>query len=82
MSKLFAFALGFLFALAGDGSSAMAASAACSNCIPEGEITIREQIKADRARDLERTAKETTDRPWDGKDFGRAKRSPSAPPVR
>jgi hypothetical protein len=50
--------------------AASAASEPCKECSSEKEATVREQIKADRARDAERIAKESADRPWDGKDFG------------
>jgi hypothetical protein len=75
-----------LIALVGSNSAASAASEACKDCGaatgPAPELTIREQIKADRAREVERIAKESADRPWDGKDFGQIKRTPAPPVVR
>ena len=54
---------------------ASAASDPCKDCSPAPELTIREQIKADRAREADRVAKESTARPWDGKDLGGVKRT-------
>jgi hypothetical protein len=62
--------------------TALAASEPCKNCNATTEPTIREQIKAERARDADRVAKESTSRPWDGKDIGQAKRANPAPIVR
>jgi hypothetical protein len=62
--------------------AAAAASEPCKDCNPETGQTVREQIKADRAREADRIAKESTDRPWDGKDFGFAKRTSIAPVAR
>jgi hypothetical protein len=62
--------------------AAAAASDSCKDCNAQTGLTIREQIKADRAREVDRVAKESADRPWDGKDFGQAKRQPSVPVVR
>jgi hypothetical protein len=45
----------------------------CKDCGPDKRLTVREQIKADRARDVDRIAKESTDRPWDGKDYGQVR---------
>ena len=61
---------------------AVAASEPCKDCNPETGLSIREQIKADRAREAERIAKESTARPWDGRDFGPTKRPDAAPIVR
>jgi hypothetical protein len=55
------------------------ASVQCPDCPPEKD-TIRETIKAERARDDERRAKESTDRPWTKKDFGKEV-PPDAPVV-
>jgi hypothetical protein len=60
-------------------SAAVAGPESCKDCATETGLTIREQIKAERAREVERIAKESTDRPWDGKDLGQAKRT--SPPV-
>jgi hypothetical protein len=51
-------------------AAADTASEPCKDCSPDKELTVREQIKADRARDAERIAKESAGRPWDGRDFG------------
>jgi hypothetical protein len=59
----------------------IAASEPCKDCNPEVGLTVREQIKADRAREVDRVAKESADRPWD-KDFGQAKRIGARPVVR
>src|SRR5260370_37073581 len=59
--------------------AAIAASEPCKDCGADTGLTIREQIKADRAREVERIAKESTDRPWDGKDFAQAKRASPSP---
>jgi len=61
--------------------SAAAESASCKDCNPDTKLTVREQIKADRAREVDRLAKESADRPWD-KDFGQAKRTSTTPIVR
>jgi hypothetical protein len=61
--------------------SAIAASEPCKDCNPDSGLTVREKIKADRARDVDRVAKESADRPWD-KDFGQAKRIGARPIVR
>jgi hypothetical protein len=63
-------------------SFAADASEPCKDCGPDAGLTVREQIKADRAREADRIAKEPTDRPWDGKDFGQAKRTSATPVVR
>jgi len=63
-------------------SAADAASEQCKDCSAETGLTVREQIKADRAREAERIAKESTARPWDGKDFGQTKRTNTPPVVR
>jgi hypothetical protein len=54
----------------------------CRDCNSDTGLTVREQIKADRAREVDRLAKESPDRPWDGKDYGRAKPTPAAPAIR
>lgn len=61
---------------------AVAASEPCKDCNADTGLTVREQIKADRAREVDRIAKESTDRPWDGKDYGRTKPLPSSPVIR
>jgi hypothetical protein len=61
--------------------AAIAASEPCKDCNPDSGLTVREQIKADRARDIDRVAKESADRPWD-KDFGQAKQIGARPVVR
>jgi hypothetical protein len=63
-------------------AAAGTASEPCKDCSPDKELTVREQIKADRARDAERIAKESAGRPWDGKDLGLAKRTNTSPLVR
>jgi hypothetical protein len=73
MAKAFTSLLMGLAACAWLNFAAGAASASCKNCSADTGLTVREQIKADRARDVDRVAKESTDRPWDGKDFGQAK---------
>ena len=64
------------------GFAASAASEPCKDCAPNTELSVREQIKADRAREVERIAKESTDRPWDGKDLGLIKRTNTTPVAR
>lgn len=66
----------------GISSAALAASEPCKDCNAAAELTIREQIKAERARDADRVAKESTARPWDSKDVGQAKRPNPTPIVR
>jgi hypothetical protein len=61
--------------------AATAAPEPCKDCNPETGLTIREQIKADRAREVDRIAKESADRPWDGKDYGRTKPTSPTPVV-
>jgi hypothetical protein len=61
--------------------AATAASEPCKDCNPDTGLTVRDQIKADRAREVDRVAKESADRPWD-KDFGQAKRIGATPVVR
>jgi hypothetical protein len=60
-------------------ASAAVASVQCPDCPPDKD-TIREAIKAERARDDERRAKESTDRPWTKKDFGKEVR-PDVPVI-
>jgi hypothetical protein len=80
MSKrLASFLLGFA-ALSCLSFIAAAATEPCKDCAPVSGLTVREQIKADRAREVDRIAKESTDRPWDGKDIGQVKRA-NTPPV-
>jgi hypothetical protein len=62
--------------------AAIAAPEPCKDCNPETGLTVREQIKADRARAVDRIAKEPTERPWDGKDIGLTKRTSTTPVVR
>jgi hypothetical protein len=62
--------------------SAVAAPEPCKDCDPVTGLTVREQIKADRAREADRVAKESAERPWDGKDIGQAKRASTPPVVR
>jgi hypothetical protein len=62
-------------------SAAVAAPEPCKDCNADG-LTIREEIKAARARDADRMAKEATGRPWDGKDIGQGKRPLPDPAVR
>jgi hypothetical protein len=61
--------------------AAIAASEPCKDCNPDAGLTVRDQIKAYRAREVDRVAKESADRPWD-KDFGQAKRIGATPVVR
>ena len=53
---------------------AAAAPDPCKDCDTVTGLTVRERIKADRAREADRVAKESTERPWDGKDIGQIKR--------
>jgi hypothetical protein len=62
--------------------AAIAASELCKDCDAVTALTIREEIKATRARDVERMAKESTGRPWDGKDIGQGKRPLPTPAIR
>jgi hypothetical protein len=71
-----------LTACAWVNSAAIAAPEPCKDCNPETGLTIREQIKADRAREAERIARESADRPWDGKDYGRTKPTSPTPVAR
>ena len=64
------------------GFAAGAASESCKDCGPNTELSVRDQIKADRAREVERIAKESTGRPWDGQDLGLVKRTNTTPVVR
>jgi hypothetical protein len=61
---------------------AAAAPEPCKDCDTVTGLTVREQIKVDRAREADRIAKESTVRPWDGKDIGQVKRVNSLPVVR
>jgi hypothetical protein len=81
MVKTWTLILGGLAVFASFNFAAMAASEPCKDCNPELGLTVREQIKADRAREVDRVAKESADRPWD-KDFGQAKRIGAQPGVR
>jgi hypothetical protein len=47
----------------------------CKDRSADNGLTVREQIKAKRARDVNRVAKELATRPWDGKDLGQTKRA-------
>lgn len=58
--------------------AAVAASEPCKDCNPDTRITVREQIKADRAREVDRVAKESSDRPWDGQGFRTSEAAPFA----
>jgi hypothetical protein len=86
MHKIVARALTSLFlglaAFAWANFAALAESASCKDCSADTGLTVREQIKADRAREVDRIAKESTERPWDGKDIGQVKRQPSSLIVR
>ena len=62
--------------------TAIAAPEPCKDCTPAPELSIREQIKAERARDADRVAKESASRPWDGKDIGQVKRASTPVVVR
>jgi hypothetical protein len=79
MARAFTFLVVGLTACAWVNSAAIAAPEECKDCSPETGLTIREQIKADRAREADRIAKESADRPWDGKDYGRTK--PASKPI-
>ena len=61
-------------------TTAVSAAPPCPECGPDKVESVREAIRAERARDDIRRAKEPTDRPWDHKDFGRNQR-PDTPPV-
>jgi hypothetical protein len=67
---------------AGGSFAALAASEPCKDCNTAIELTVRERIKAERALDADRVAKESIARPWDGKDIGQAKRANPALIVR
>jgi hypothetical protein len=73
--------LGFTVCIGGS-IAALAASEPCRDCKAAPELTIREQIKAQRAVDADRVAKESAVRPWDGTDIGQATRAPTTPVVR
>jgi hypothetical protein len=62
--------------------AAVAQPAPCKDCSADTGLTVREQIKADRAREADRIAKESADRPWDGKDFGQVRRANPIPVAR
>lgn len=64
------------------GLAARAASESCKDCKALPNLTIREQIKAQRAIDADRVAKESATRPWDGTDIGQTKRVTTTPVVR
>jgi hypothetical protein len=75
----------FLFGFAALSCVSFVAAAApepCKDCDAVTGLTVREQIKVDRAREADRIAKESTVRPWDGKDIGQLKRANSPPVVR
>ena len=61
---------------------AVAAPETCKDCEAITVLTVRERIKADRAREADRVAKESTVRPWDGKDIGQVQRTSTPPIVR
>jgi hypothetical protein len=82
MAKAFTSLLMGLAACAWVNFAAGAASVSCKDCSTDTGLTVREQIKADRAREADRAAQEPADRPWDGKDFGQVKRLPASPIVR
>jgi hypothetical protein len=81
MAKAIASVLVGLIACASFNFAVIAAEP-CKDCNPETGLTIREQIKAYRASEVDRIAREPADRPWDGKDYGRAKPTSPAPVVR
>jgi hypothetical protein len=81
MVKAWMLLLAGLAVFASFNFAAIAAAEPCKDCNPDSGLTVREQIKADRARDVDRVAKESADRPWD-KDFGQAKRIGARPIVR
>jgi hypothetical protein len=81
MARAFTSLIGGLAACVWVNCAAVAAPDPCKDCNPETGLTVREQIKADRAREVDRIAKESTDRPWDGKDYGRSKPTSPAPPL-
>jgi hypothetical protein len=74
MTKMLALFLFGFAALLYVSPVAAAAPEPCKDCDTVTGISVREQIKADRAREADRIAKESTVRPWDGKDFGQTKR--------
>lgn len=51
---------------------AVAEPAPCAECESSKPLTLREQIKADRAK-YDRENVKTTTRPWDGMNLGQAK---------
>ena len=73
--------LGFA-ACAGFNFAARAESEPCKDCNVATELTVRERIKAERALDADRVAKESAARPWDGKDLGQTKRASTIPIAR
>ena len=82
MARAFTSLLLGLAAFAWMSFAAVADSASCKDCNADTGLTVREQIKAVRAREADRIAKESTDRPWDGKDIGQVKRASPTPVVR
>jgi hypothetical protein len=58
----------------------IAAAEPCVDC--NNGPSLREQIKVERAREAERIAKESADRPWDGRDILRVKRPVTSAIVR
>lgn len=78
MKTVASFLLGFA-ALLCVSFVAAAAPDPCKDCDAVTGLTVRERIKADRAREVDRVAKETTERPWDGKDLGQTRRT--SPPA-
>ena len=81
MKTIASFLLGFA-ALLCVSFVAAAAPEPCKDCDAVTGLTVREQIKADRVREADRVAKESTVRPWDGKDIGQVKRTSTPPVVR
>jgi hypothetical protein len=82
MIKMLAFFLVGFGALLCVSFVANAAPEPCKGCDAVTGLTVREQIKVDRAREADRIAKESTVRPWDGKDIGQVKQLNSLPVVR
>jgi hypothetical protein len=81
MKTVVSFLLGFA-ALLCVSFVAAAAPEACKDCDAVTGLTVRERIQADRAREADRVAKESTVRPWDGKDLGSIKRTNSPATIR
>jgi len=63
-----------VFAVACSCAAPVSAAPQCPECGPDKVDNVREAIRAERAQDAIRRAKESSDRPWDHKDFGGTQR--------